>query len=328
MNNIKIKSIFQYAILFVIAACSTAARNAGLPCDKEIATVETSEKIQMQYLRVPCIAAEGWDTLKEIKFWKTIINLSGDSSMANVFGTRKMLQAYPKKSIDSLERRGKLDSFKKEVVKLFHLPEGTRILFTSGKKWFYNFSDVKIRMARAIHIFDSMGVDPFYAQSVLLIESPGGNKQKSSAGAYGHFQLMPFVARHYGLVVNSYRDERENFDKSCVAAAKLFKDNCIFYARKWCENYGFAVNEQSLWFKLLALHNYNAGPMTVKSAMATLSNTNAEGNELIKRIWHTKAGNFSNEAQNYSQLALACYLEFEKQLSTEKHTQIRISTTR
>ncbi len=53
-----------------------------------------------------------------------------------------------------------------------------------------------------------MCVDPWYAQSILLIESPGQMK-KSISGAYGAFQLMPGVARAQGLIVNKTLDERK-----------------------------------------------------------------------------------------------------------------------
>lgn len=260
--------------------------------------------------RIACIRKDGWDTLQEVRFWRRVVSLNSDSSMANVTETRTLLRTYSKKHIDSLEAIGQLDSLRQKLAAEFGLPPETRIRFTSGKRSFYNFNGVSDKMARGIHLFDSLGVDPFFAQSILLIESPGSNKQKSVAGAYGHFQLMPFVAKQYGLRVDRYLDERENFDRSAYAAARLVKEICVPYARKWCETYGFEVDETALWFKLLALHCYNAGAGTVKSAMAVVPRS-AQGNELIRTLWHTSAGYFRSEAQNYSQLALACYLEFE-----------------
>ena len=69
------------------------------------------------------------------------------------------------------------------------------------------------KFEKGIKVFESSGVDPWYAQAILLIESPGQMK-KSRDGAYGPFQLMPKVARAQGLTVNRYTDEREDFDRA------------------------------------------------------------------------------------------------------------------
>lgn len=286
-------------------------------CGKEIAVLKSDNNDLYTFLKVNCVQLEGWDTMAEVKFWRRIITLSKDSSMANVFETRRLLKTFPRRFIDSVEKAGNLDSLRLQMCREYGLSEDTRIKFTGGKKWFYEFSGVKSKMARAIQLFDSLGTDPFYAQSVLLIESPGTNKAKSTSGAYGYFQLMPFVAKQYGLRVDKYKDERESFDRSAYAAARLFSEICVPYARKWCEMYGFVPDEKALWFKLLALHCYNAGSTTVKYAMQTVSNEN-QGNQLIYELWHTNYGRFQSEAQNYSQIAIACYLEYEKVLSVNQ----------
>ncbi|MFN5218816.1 MAG: transglycosylase SLT domain-containing protein, partial [Sphingomonadales bacterium] len=227
-------------------------------CIREICTVRKSDGARVCYFRIGCIRKDGWDTLPEIKFWCRIVTLSKDSLLANVVENRRGLAVFSKKMIDSLEQRGHLHRFRDELAGFYGIDSNHHIRFTSGKNHFYRFDKIGNQMKRGIELFDSFGVDPFYAQSVLLIESPGSNKQKSTAGAYGNFQLMPFVARKYGLRVDRYQDERENFDRSAYAAARLIKEICIPYARKWCETYGFEVDESALWFKLLALHNYNA----------------------------------------------------------------------
>jgi len=287
-------------------------------CIREICTVRKSDGSRICYLKVGCVRDDGWDTLPEIKFWCRIVTLSKDSLLANVVENRRGLAVFSKRMIDSLEQKGHLQRFRDELAAYYHIDSTYHVRFTSGKNHFYRFDKIGANMKRGIELFDSFDVDPFFAQSVLLIESPGSNKQKSTAGAYGNFQLIPFVARKYGLRVDRYVDERENFDRSAYAAAMLIKEICIPYARKWCDTYGFEVDEKALWFKLLALHNYNAGAGTVKGAMAELPK-NAQGNDLIKTLWKTSAGYFRSEAQNYSQLALACYLEFERQ--NMLHTQ-------
>lgn len=304
------------AFIITLACTFSPKREAGAACHREITVVENRSG-EFHYIKVPCIANEGWDTTAEVKFWQRVITMTPDSSVACLYNSRKILVTLPTSLVDSFQKLKQLDSLREIIGNRFGIPKGTRILFTSGKNHFYNFDPIKPKLKRAIEVFDSMGIDPFYAQSVLLIESPGTNRQKSVAGAYGHFQLMPYVARSYGLVVNKYHDDREDFTKSAVAASKLFRGACIPYARKWCETYGFEVNEEALWFKLLALHIYNAGAGTVKPAVAAVP-VNQQGNKLIQTLWHTKAGYFANEAQNYSQLALACYLEFEKQMGACK----------
>lgn len=307
---------------FVIAvSCNSASSPKSDPvnptiekgsCIREICTVRKSDGAKICYFKVGCIRTDGWDTLPEIKFWRRIVTLSKDSVLANVIENRRGLAVFSKKTIDSLEQRGMLGQFRDELARIYGVDSDFHIRFTSGRNHFYRFDKIAGKMERGIKLFDSFGVDPFYAQSVLLIESPGSDRQKSIAGAYGNFQLMPFVARQYGLRVDRYVDERENFDRSAYAAARLIKEICIPYARKWCKTYGFEADESALWFKLLALHNYNAGAGTVRGAVAALPK-HVKGNDLIKTLWKTSAGYFRSEAQNYSQLALACYLEFEHQ---------------
>ncbi len=312
------KALPRTLLLFLLAVSFLGAVHNTVPnCSREITTVQDVNLNHMKWFQVPCVQSEGWDTAHEVIFWRRVITLEKDSSMANVHETRQLLRAFSRGYIDTLEQRGMLDSLRHALCIEYRLPTHTRVKFTAGKKWFYNFSGVVQHLGRAIKVFDSLGVDPFYAQSVLLIESPGTNKAKSVSGAYGHFQLMPFVARQYGLRVDKYLDERENFNRSAYAAARLFKEICVPYAKRWCVLYGFEADENALWFKLLVLHCYNAGAGNVKKAMAVIP-TSYQGKEFIQKLWHTNQAAFQTEAQNYSQIALACYLEFERHISTYK----------
>lgn len=306
-------------ILIMVVACNSATEKQAQmdPCIKEICFVRNSDGAKICMYRATCVQRDGWDTLPEIRFWRRIVSMTKDSVLVNIIETRKGIDVIPRWMYDSLDAVGKLDTLRNEMRVKHKVHELQNIRFTGGKNHFYKFDDISLKMARGVQLFDSLGVDPFYAQCILLIESPGSNKQKSIAGAYGNFQLMPFVARTYGLRVDSRLDEREIFDRSAYAAARLVKESCIPLARKWCQQYGFVVDESSLWFKLLALHCYNAGPNTVKSAMAVVPNS-IQGNKLIQTLWHTKSGYWSTEAQNYSQLAIACYLEYEKAVLANK----------
>ncbi len=55
---------------------------------------------------------------------------------------------------------------------------------------------------------------------LAMIESGGDASNVSSKGAAGLWQLMPHIARHYGLVVEGDIDERLDVEKSSQAAAK------------------------------------------------------------------------------------------------------------
>ena len=55
---------------------------------------------------------------------------------------------------------------------------------------------------------------------LAMIESGGDPSNVSPKGAAGLWQLMPHIARHYGLVVDETTDERLDVEKSSQAAAK------------------------------------------------------------------------------------------------------------
>lgn len=55
---------------------------------------------------------------------------------------------------------------------------------------------------------------------LAMIESGGDASNVSPKGAAGLWQLMPHIARHYGLVVDETTDERLDVEKSSQAAAK------------------------------------------------------------------------------------------------------------
>ena len=183
----------------------------------------------------------------------------------------------------------------------------TKLYVTTGKKEFYQIQEVIPSIESAIEIFQDNDVDPWFAQSILLIESPAQLKY-SSVGAYGPFQIMKRVARTMGLTVNRYVDERKDFKKSAFAASQLLKTVCIPQARKilcYVDNINPAGNE--LWFKFLVLHVYHAGARNVGSLLSQLEEP-LEGMELIQWMWKNEYGNFKNASQNYSQIAIAAML--------------------
>lgn len=285
---------------------------ANEPCQIQKQSAKKG-KDSIQFVTLDCVIKEGWDTTAQVAFWRRLIKLSPDSSLANTAYERCILGCYPRSQVLQLESRNALDSFKSCLYTQCNIDPNKRIFFTAGKQWFYDFDAIAPKLGRAIKLFDSFGVDPFLAQCVLLIESPKGNL-RSEAGAYGQFQLMPYVARSYGLKVNGYQDERANFDRSAYASAQLFKQICIPYAERWAEEYGINPEKDALWMKLLALHIYHAGAGTVKGAMKKLP-PGLNGSQVIRALWKTEAGYFTNAAQNYSQIALATYIEFSHWVS-------------
>jgi hypothetical protein len=167
----------------------------------------------------------------------------------------------------------------------------------------------------AIRIFEENNTDPFYAQAILLIESPG-QLLKSNVGAYGPFQLMKGVARAQGLTVNKYVDERKDFSKSAYAAAKLIREVCIPYTNAMLNAKGICYNETDLWYRLLVLHVYHAGAGNVSAALDKMTYCEQDGDiGLIKELWNTRAAAFGAVSQKYSQVALACLIELDDRIN-------------
>lgn len=247
------------------------------------------------------------DTLSNVRFWRNIMNLHKDSALLNLPANRQVVMKanVNQWNLMTEEQKARLkDSLRSTNC----LSDSARILLTAGKSFFYDFDKASANFHRGINGFIANGVDPWYAQAILLIESP--NKlQKSNAGAYGSFQLMKDVARLFGLKVNKHVDERANFDRSAYAASCLIKKICIPKTRQILDSLGITnYNETDLWFRLLVMHSYHAGAGNVKKALYTFMPT--EGNmNLIYNLWKAETKHFRSASQNYSQLVLAAMLE-------------------
>ena len=251
------------------------------------------------------IYSERWNILPQALFWKRIMKLSSDSCLVNVASTRQILESIDSREWYALNKTQKLN-FREEMRLKHNIQNGEKIYVTSGKSDFYKFEEVYPTLREGITVFDEMCIDPWYAQSILLIESPGQLK-KSISGAYGAFQLMPGVARAQGLTVNKITDERKSFEKSATAAAKLIKNICIPEAKKILNAHELSYSENDLWFRFLVLHIYHAGAGNV-AAVLNVINPQEGSQELIKSMWQNKAAGFGNCSQNYSQLAIASQL--------------------
>jgi len=252
---------------------------------------------------------EGWDKLEQPNFWRTLMTMEDDSALINIGSTRQIIKKVSVKEWDNLTDVKK-NVLRDSVKTHYGLPEDEHVYMTSGKKAFYDFEKVIPSIGRGIEIFNENNVDPFYAQVILLIESP--NKlQKSSVGAYGSFQIMRKVAINLGLKVSGSIDERKDFDKSAWASAKLIRTICIPETNKILIANNVAFNPTDLWYKLLVLHTYHAGAGNVRNAINVIQPS--EGSmDLITKLWQTEVGSFRNASQNYSQLALATLIELDR----------------
>ncbi len=246
-----------------------------------------------------------WDILPQAQFWKKIMCLSPDTCLINIAKTRHVLERISSDEWIYLSKEEKR-KFRDSIRDKYNLNNEDLVYVTTGKNHFYKFKDVYPSISKGIQLFDSLSVDPWYAQSILLIESPGQLK-KSISGAYGPFQLMPGVARAQGLIVNRFIDERSNFEKSACGAAGLLKKICIPETKKILNRYNIEYDENEIWFRLLVLHVYHAGAYNVGAVVEKIKPDNGT-QKLIQSMWQNKAAGFGNCSQNYSQIAIAAHL--------------------
>lgn len=255
------------------------------------------------------------DKTPHVIFWRRIMNLHKDSCLINVHSKRTILatmHAATWYAYDDAYKQSFLDSLKQ----LNGISDSPRIVGTMGKSFFYAFEKVASRIPQGIDAFENNAVDGWYAKAILLIESPN-QLQKSIAGAYGPFQLMPGVARNFGLKVGKKYDERANFERSAYAASQLIKTICIPYAKQMLDEKGIAYSENELWFRLFVMHIYNAGAGNVRQALYAIPEPARDIN-LIRQLWNTSAGRFQSSSQNYSQLILAAFLEYEHRVEKKQ----------
>ena len=260
------------------------------------------------------------DTLPNVIFWRRIMHLNKDSALLNRPENRHILHTVHCYKWDTL-CIAKKNALKDSLRYMNCLMDSARILMTTGKSFFYDFEKASINFDKGINDFVANGVDPWYAQAILMIESP--NKlQKSNAGAYGSFQLMKDVARLFGLKVNSKIDERKDFDRSAYAASSLIKKICIPKTREILDSLGIKdYKENDLWFRLLVMHSYHAGSGNVKKALFSFRPTQGDIN-LIYTLWHTETKHFRSASQNYSQLVLAALLEVNEKFGLAPYQQL------
>lgn len=302
-RTVKTHTMHKHTLVAVIALASFFSSAQSIYDHEKIEAKSGNESNLM--MGADAIYADNWDQLAQPQFWKKIMLLSPDTFLVNVAATREILEVISVKDW-SKQTEVEKDLHRDSLRKQFNLPADERIFVTSGKKDFYKFDVVYPTISQGVDAFERNGVDPWYAQAILLIESPGQLK-KSSAGAYGPFQLMPAVARHQGLTVNRSVDERKDFERSAYASSRLIKTICIPEAKRILEQRNIDYSESDLWFRLFVLHVYHAGSLNVAAVVDKIA-PEMGGKSLIQAMWQNTAASFGNNSQNYSQLALASQL--------------------
>jgi hypothetical protein len=265
---------------------------------------------KMKFINDSVLYTEGWHNLPQPKFWQQIMKLTPDSAIVSIASSRQVLDCI------YLPQWNKLTEvqhtiYKDSIRKFKNIPDSLTVYITAGKKDFYEFKKVMPTINRSINVFRQNGVDPWYAQAILLIESPGKMNTKSTVGANGPFQLMKPVARNFGLIVNNTVDERTDIEKSALGASRLLSRICIPYVKTMLDSAHLQYNETDLWFRLLVLHAYHAGAGNVAGVIRKISPCEG-GMQLIQTVWQTTYGGFKNASQNYSQLALAAFCNFDQ----------------
>lgn len=278
--------------------------------------VSYNDVTKMKFINDSVLYTEGWHNLPQPKFWQQIMTLSPDSAIVSVATNRQMLDRISVKEWNKLSEV-QHTLYKDSIRKAKNIPDSLIVFITAGKKDFYEFKKVMPTINRSINVFKQNGVDPWYAQAILLIESPGKMNTKSTVGANGPFQLMKPVARNMGLIVNNKVDERSDIEKSALGASRLLNRICIPYVRKMLDSAHLQYNETDLWFRLLVLHAYHAGAGNVAGVIRKI-NPCEGGIGLIQTVWQTTYGGFKNASQNYSQLALAAFCNFDQMVMQQK----------
>lgn len=297
---------------------------SGLVREKVAVGFERIEKVR--YVDNSALYAEGWDTLPQALFWRSVITLDSDSAIINIARIRK-----PVMTIETdqwgCQSEDEKDEYKANLCRYISIDEEEKLYVTSGKKHFFEYKKVIPIISRSVDVFLDNGTDPWYAQAILVIESPGKTQARSYVGARGAFQLMPYVARKYGLTVNRSQDDRTDLVKSAGAASRLINEVCVPRTRELLDTLKISYREDDLWFRFLVLHVYHAGFANVSCAVKDLA-PESGGMSLIRDLWQVECRGFKNESQNYSQIAIASLLEFDEILNLHPDTVFLISGDR
>jgi membrane-bound lytic murein transglycosylase D len=166
-------------------------------------------------------------------------NLDSDSSIKDQQVSdpkdafRDLFESESSNNASSFKLNPKAISFVQDYVE----NEGDRL--TRMKEWAKPFFD------RIDEIFSRKNL-PVELKYLAVIESDLKSSATSRVGAAGPWQFMSQTAKDFGLKVNHNVDERRDFNKSTVAAAKYLKD---------------LYNTYSDWLLVIAAYNCGNGPV-------------------------------------------------------------------
>ncbi len=311
-TNIPYKLLPKALLVLMFGLCISATSQTDV---SKISVIEKyvvgyNDVTKMRFINDSILYSEGWHTLPQPKFWQQIMKLSPDSAIISTAVDRQIFCRICFKDWNEMTESQKM-CYKDSIRKANNVPDSLSVFVTAGKKDFYQFKKVLPVISTSINVFKQNGVDPWYAQAILLIESPGKMNTKSNVGANGPFQLMKGVARNMGLKVNGQIDERSDIEKSALGASRLLSRICIPYVRTMLDSAHLKYNETDLWFRLLVLHAYHAGAGNVAGVIRKI-NPCEGGMQLIQTVWQTSYKGFKNASQNYSQLALAAFCNFDQ----------------
>jgi hypothetical protein len=320
MNN-KVFRFIKITSLLIFSYFLFSGSNLIHKTEKSVPSNASSieEKLNTSFIYCHELQTERLDTVARTIFWRKLMNTSKDTFVFYSSPEKIVLAAFPASIYNQFNDLEKI-KFKDSLRALHGLSDDKRIMYAMGRNHFYNVSSVISDIEKSNIIFKKQGVDPFYAQAILLIESPG-KLAKSTVGAYGPFQLMKSVGLKYGLKINAKIDERGNLEKSAIAACKLISSICIPYTNKILAKYNIAGCETDLWYRLLVLHVYHAGAGNVAKAFQVMQ-PEVGNMAMIMQLWNTNAGGFQNCSQNYSQVAIAQLFELEDYLMKMRLNQL------
>lgn len=309
-NNLKSFIKISFLLFFTSFVNSALCQSKQSVSILEKYVLGYNEIDKAKFINDSILYSQGWNTLPQAIFWKKVMVLPPDSAYVSIPHNRQVVDKIYIKNWNKFSDSQK-QTYKDSIRKVFNIPDSVSLLVTVGKKDFYEFKKVIPYISKSIDVFNQNGVDPWYAQAILLIESPGKNKMKSGVGANGPFQLMRSVAIKQGLVVNKYVDERTDIEKAALGASRLLSRICIPYTKAMLDSAHVSYNETDLWFRLLVMHSYHAGAGNVAGVIRKI-NPSEGGMQLIQQVWQTSYGGFKNASQNYSQLVLAAFSNFDE----------------
>ncbi len=301
-----------------VYSCSFSQTNINKIPVVEKYVIGYNEVTKMKFINNTELYKDGWHSLPQTKFWQQVMSLTPDSAIVNLASNRQILGRISVKNWNTLSEIQQT-FYRDSIRKCNNISDSATVFITAGKRDFYEFKKVMPTINKSIAVFNQNGVDPWYAQAILLIESPGKMNTKSTVGANGPFQLMKAVAIHQGLKVNKTVDERTDIEKSALGASRLLSRICIPKVRTMLDSAHVQYRETDLFFRLLVLHAYHAGAGNLSGVIKKI-NPCEGGMDLMQTVWKTSYGGFKNASQNYSQLALAAFCNFDKMVMQPNDT--------